>query len=125
MSTTAQSLGWASGPVTIGGNNGPEHHDGPGLAVFRMTESSPGEAAAVLPKMEAVGNGQSSLAHGDEEVRQALAIYDEVKKALSNDGRIDGKEALAIVGHALKKGSVTDLAGGFAGQLIERFLGGK
>lgn len=122
--TTAKSLGWASGPVTIGGHNGPEQHDGPGLAVFRLTEQSHGEAQAMLHKMEAVGNGAQSVLP-DEEIQLALAIYEAVKAALANDGRIDAGEAVAIVGQGLAEVDLGDMAGGFAGQLIERFLGGR
>lgn len=127
MSTTAKLLGWVSGPVTVGGNNGSEEYGGPGLALYRMTETKPGEAGDVLQQMEAVGNGQAQLGHGldSQELQQALAVYGEIKSALANDGRIDAKEGLAIIGHALKQGNIGDLAGGFAGQLVERFLGGK
>lgn len=88
------------------------------LMVFRVNEDQPGEAIEACKKFDGSNDGPS-----DPRVRQALKLYEEVEKALANDGRIDAQEAYSIISHGLKAPDVTNLLGGLAGGLVERFLG--
>lgn len=88
------------------------------LMVFRVNEDRPGEAMEACKRFDGVDRGPS-----DPRIQQALAVYEEVEKALANDGRIDAKEAYSIISHGLNAPEVTNMLGGFAGGLVERFLG--
>lgn len=108
--TTCKLLGWASGPVRVGGNKGLEIHESVsgknGIACFLMTESVSGAAAGVCQNMEAAGNGiykpsgikeiVKEVLPKDEKIARALALYDFAEAAWA-DKKIDTAEAIGLL----------------------------
>jgi hypothetical protein len=128
MATTCKKLGWVAGPVKVGGNKGLEVYEAvagkTGLALFEMTESSPGEAAAVMQNMEAAGNGKYKPGaiielpfKPDARTNAALELYGVIEAALA-DKKIDIGEGLDILRKASALATGKDLLGEAFGGLV-------
>lgn len=125
---TALLLGWVDGAVrtqaSLPGQPQPVH-EGPGLGLFRMTETEPHAAAAMLKKMEQLANGQGILISVDPKNKWAHLMLT-FAHALE-DNKVTDAEAAALALELFEAAELRDkligLVAGGAGNLKDGVFG--